>query len=41
LNYAFAAQDEAFINDLVVTGHYTTPGYNDPSHPFFGRQSRV
>ena len=41
LNYRFSAQDEAFINDLVVTGHSSTPGYNDPSHPFFGRQSRV
>ena len=41
LNYRFTAQDEAFINDLVVTGHSTTPGYNDPSHPFFGRKSRV
>jgi len=41
LEYAFSAEDEAFINDLVVTGHSSTPGYNDPSHPFFGRQSRV
>ena len=38
LNYNFTAQDEAFINDLVVTGHSSTPGYNDPSHPFFGRK---
>lgn len=41
LNYAFTAEDEAFINELVVTGHSSTPGYNDPSHPFTGRQSRV
>ena len=41
LNYRFTAQDEAFINDLVVTGHSSTPGYNDPSHPFYGRKSRV
>ncbi len=41
LNYAFTAEDEAFIDDLVVTGHASTPGYNDPSHPFHGRQSRV
>lgn len=41
LNYAFTAEDEAFIDDLVVTGHSSTPGYNDPSHPFHGRQSRV
>lgn len=41
LEYAFTAEDEAFVDDLVVTGHSSTPGYNDPSHPFFGRQSRV
>lgn len=41
LNYAFTAEDEAFIDDLVVTGHASTPGYNDPSHPFAGRKSRV
>ena len=31
------AQDEAFINDLVVPGHASSHGYNDPSYPFFGR----
>lgn len=41
LNYAFTAEDEAFIDDLVITGHSSTPGYNDPSHPFAGRKSRV
>lgn len=41
LNYAFTAEDEAFIDDLVITGHSSTPGYNDPSHPFDGRKSRV
>jgi aryl-alcohol dehydrogenase-like predicted oxidoreductase len=40
-NYAFTAEDEAFIDDLVITGHSSTPGYNDPSHPFAGRKSRV
>ncbi len=29
--------DEAFINALVEPGHASTHGYNDPSHPFFGR----
>ena len=29
--------DEAFVNALVVPGHASTPGYNDPSYPFFGR----
>lgn len=41
LNYGFTAEDEAFIDDLVTTGHASTPGYNDPSHPFAGRKSRV
>ncbi|MEO7953999.1 MAG: aldo/keto reductase, partial [Polaromonas sp.] len=31
------AEDEAFVNALVVPGHASTPGYNDPSYPFFGR----
>jgi aryl-alcohol dehydrogenase-like predicted oxidoreductase len=31
------AQDEAFINDLVVPGHSSSPGYIDPAYPFFGR----
>ena len=29
--------DEVFINALVVPGHASTHGYNDPAHPFFGR----
>ena len=29
--------DEAFINALVVPGHSSTPGFNDPSYPFYGR----
>ena len=29
--------DETFINDLVVPGHASSPGYNDPAYPFFGR----
>ena len=31
------AEDEAFINELVVPGHASTAGYNDPAYPFFGR----
>lgn len=38
LAYAFTADDEALIDELVVTGHSSTPGYNDPSHPFEGRR---
>lgn len=41
LNFAFSAADEAFIDSLVVTGHSSTPGYNDPAHPFHGRQPRA
>ena len=29
--------DEAFINALVVPGHASGHGYNDPAYPFFGR----
>jgi aryl-alcohol dehydrogenase-like predicted oxidoreductase len=29
--------DEALVNSLVAPGHASTPGYNDPSYPFFGR----
>jgi aryl-alcohol dehydrogenase-like predicted oxidoreductase len=29
--------DEAFIDSLVVPGHASSAGYNDPAYPFFGR----
>lgn len=38
LEYRVTAEDEAFVDDLVPTGHSSTPGYNDPSHPFVGRK---
>lgn len=31
------SEDEAFVNELVVPGHASSHGYNDPSYPFFGR----
>ena len=31
------ADDEALVDSLVVPGHPSTPGYNDPAYPFFGR----
>ena len=31
-------EDEAFIDTLVVPGHASSPGYNDPGYPFFGRR---
>ena len=30
LDYRFTAEDEALIDRLVVTGHPSTPGFNDP-----------
>ena len=40
LAYRFTAEDEAFVDRLVTPGHASTPRYNDPAHPFFGRQPR-
>jgi aryl-alcohol dehydrogenase (NADP+) len=31
------ADDEALIDSLVTPGHPSTPGYNDPQYPFYGR----
>ena len=31
------AEDEALVDRLVAPGHASTPGYNDPAYPFFGR----
>ena len=41
LEYHFTAEDEALVNELVVTGHSSTPGFNDPGHNFFGRRPYV
>ncbi len=38
--YRFTAEDEAFVDRLVPSGHSSTPGYSDPAHPFFGRRPR-
>jgi len=40
LDYRFTAEDEAFVDTLVTPGHPSTPGFNDPSHPFHGRPVR-
>ena len=40
LNYQFTAEDEALVDRLVVTGHPSTPGFNDPSHVVVGRKPR-
>jgi aryl-alcohol dehydrogenase (NADP+) len=41
LDYTFTREDEAFMNDLVVTGHAAAPGYNDPQYPIEGRVART
>jgi aryl-alcohol dehydrogenase-like predicted oxidoreductase len=40
LDVTFTAEDEALIDSLVVTGHPSTPGYNDPAYPIEGRPIR-
>ena len=37
LDYTFTAEDEALVDRLVVEGHASSHGYNDPSHPIEGR----
>lgn len=37
LDYRFTAADEALVDRLVVPGHPSTPGYNDPAYPLEGR----
>ncbi|MCC2105922.1 MAG: aldo/keto reductase [Hyphomicrobiales bacterium] len=37
LAHSFTAEDEALVDRLVVTGHPSTPGYNDPAYPIEGR----
>jgi aryl-alcohol dehydrogenase (NADP+) len=41
LDYRFNAEDEALIDDLVASGHPSTPGYNDPAYPIEGRRPRT
>jgi aryl-alcohol dehydrogenase-like predicted oxidoreductase len=41
LDYRFTAEDEALVDSLVVTGHPSTPGYNDPQYPIEGRIPRT
>jgi len=37
LGTAWSDEDEAIVNSLVTPGHPSTPGYNDPQYPVFGR----
>ena len=41
LDYRFTAEDEALIDRLVVSGHPSTPGFNDPGYPIEGRKART
>ena len=41
LDYEFTAEDEAFFESLVTTGHPSTPGYNDPRYPVEGRATHT
>ena len=34
---SWTAEDEALVDSLVKPGHPSTPGYNDPQYPFYGR----
>jgi aryl-alcohol dehydrogenase-like predicted oxidoreductase len=41
VDYRFTAEDEALIDRLVISGHPSTPGYNDPAYPIEGRRART
>jgi len=41
LNYTFDQDDEELVDRLVVTGHPSTPGYNDPHYAIEGRIPRT
>ena len=36
----WSSEDEALVDSLVRPGHPSTPGYNDPQYPFYGRRRR-
>ncbi len=37
LGCRLTAEDEALVDRLVIPGHSSTPGYNDPAYPIEGR----
>jgi len=41
LDYRFTAEDEALVDQLVPSGHPSTPGYTDPAYPIEGRLARA
>ena len=40
LDYRFTPEDEALVDELVTSGHPSTPRYNDPAYPIEGRVPR-
>ncbi len=40
LDVDWSDADEALVDSLVAPGHPSTPGYNDPQYPFYGRKLR-
>lgn len=40
-SYKWTPDDEALVNKLVITGHPSTPGYNDPQYPIEGRFASI
>ncbi|TAL89084.1 MAG: aldo/keto reductase [Candidimonas sp.] len=41
LDIEISAKEEALVDSLVSPGHPSSPGYNDPSYPFFGRVAKT
>lgn len=41
LDDRWAAEDEKLADSLVVPGHASTPGFNDPAYPVEGRFPQV
>jgi aryl-alcohol dehydrogenase-like predicted oxidoreductase len=39
VDVAISAEEEELVDSLVAPGHSSTPGYNDPSYPFYGRRT--
>ncbi|GAB2904909.1 aldo/keto reductase [Paralcaligenes sp. KSB-10] len=37
MDIRISAEEEALVNSLVTPGHASSPGYNDPGYPFYGR----
>jgi aryl-alcohol dehydrogenase (NADP+) len=35
----WSKEDERLVDELVTPGHPSTPGYNDPAYPFYGRRT--